>query len=81
MNEKISFREFEMALSMGREIEFSLGDIGYFISRSESQHTIYNVNKEEIIYEGSVENILDFAFETGVTLKRDFEKFKIAFIL
>ena len=81
MSKKISFREFEMTLFMGREIEFSLGDVDYFISRSESKHTIYNVNKEKIIYEGSVENILDFAFETGVTLKHHFEKFIITCIL
>ena len=77
----MNFKEFEIALFGGREIEFSLGDVDYFISRTESLHTIYDVNKDKIIYEGSVENILDFVFETGVTLKSDFEKFKITCIL
>ena len=75
------FIEFEIALFEGREIEFSLGDIDYFISRTEFFHTVYDVNKDKIIYEGSAENILDFVFETGVTLKSDFEKFIITCIL
>ena len=77
----MNFKEFETALLIGREIELSLGDVDYFISRTESQHTIYDVNKDKIIYEGNIENILEFVFETGVTLKSDFEKFKITCIL
>lgn len=77
----MNFKEFEIALFWGREIEFSLGDVDYFISRTESLYTIYDVNKDKIIYEGSAENILDFVFETGVTLKSNFEKFKITCIL
>ncbi|MBQ2957948.1 MAG: hypothetical protein IJE08_16005 [Clostridia bacterium] len=83
---EISFFEFRNALDSNQEIEFSLFDRQYFATPrtdppEEQLYAILDVEKNMWIFEGSIENMMSFKFDNGITLSDSFSSFVIKYIL
>jgi hypothetical protein len=77
----MNYKEFKFELKLGREAEFSLSGKEYFISHDEIKYNIWGENEKKYICVGELDEILEFKFKDGISLKDNFEKFVIKCIL
>ena len=77
----LSKNELLTELSLGRELEFHIGENAYFIGLSEKQHYIWSEEKQRTIFNGPMELLSVFRFPEGISLERDFEKFIFDYLL
>ena len=80
-----------MHASWGREIEFSFNGIPYFLqpsswneeNESYDEFLLYATITEtegELVLRGTSEQIVDYQFNGGYTLRENFEKFKLDYM-
>ena len=82
----IRFSEFRDALDRNQEIEFSLFGRQYFAAPrtdppDEPMYAILDVEKQTWIFEGTIEKMLSFEFDSGKTFSNSFSSLIIAYIL
>ncbi len=82
-NEKrlMDYKEFICALELGREIELALNEKEYFISHNGESYTLWSESEKEYISTGRLDEILNFKFCEGLSLKESFDNFTIKCIL
>lgn len=83
---EITLNELRTALKCNREIELSLKSIPYFMQPCTDPplpicYQIWDVLKQQCIFQGGLNETIVFGFPGGYTLDTDFDEFDILYIL